>query len=121
MRIRPHVSDLYEKRNEQSNIPTPGNKCCEFGSDMRLPPASVRYRAVSMELAAYLDARDVEMHILTDTAQTIAIVCPRDSIFAVQRHIEQIGEACPEIATWSDQYRATPNRIAPPLQSTITR
>lgn len=77
---------------------------------MNLPPATARYRAVSMELAAYLDARDVEMHILTDTGETIAVVCPRDSIFAVQRHIEQIGKACPEIATWSDQCREAPFR-----------
>jgi hypothetical protein len=68
--------------------------------------APARYRAVSMELAAYLDAHNVEMHILTDTGETITVVCPRDSIFAVQRHIEQIGRACPEIVTWSDQYRA---------------
>ncbi len=73
---------------------------------MKLPPANARYRAVSMELAAYLDARQVEMHILTDTGETIAVVCPRDSIFAVQRHIEQMGKACPEIATWSDPFGA---------------
>jgi len=74
---------------------------------MTHPPAAARYRAVSMELAAYLDARNVEMHILTDTGETLTVVCPRDSIFAVQRHIEQMGRACPEIVTWSDQYRAT--------------
>jgi hypothetical protein len=82
---------------------------------MTLPVAAVRYRAVSMELAAYLDARTVEMHILTATGQTIAIVCPRDSIFAVQKHIEEVGKACPEIATWSDQRRADPNRLEVPL------
>lgn len=62
---------------------------------------SPRYRAVSMELAAYLDGRYVEMHIVTDTGEAVAIVCPRDSIFAVQRHIEKIGRDCPEIASWS--------------------
>jgi len=70
-----------------------------------LRPAA-RYHAISMELAAYLDAQTVEMHIMTDTGKTIAIVCPRDSIFAVQKHIEKMGKACPEIATWSEQYRA---------------
>jgi len=69
-------------------------------------PAAIRYRAVSMELAADLDARNVEMYVRTDTGRTIAVVCPRDSIFAVQKHIEQMGKACPEIATWSDEYRA---------------
>lgn len=78
-------------------------------------PATIRYRAVSMELAADLDARNVEMHILTDTGKTIAIVCPRDSIFAIQKHIEQIAKACPEIATWSDQYRADLKRLEDPL------
>jgi len=67
---------------------------------MALLPEKIRYRAVSMELAAYLDARYVEMHILTDTGAVIAVVCERDSIFAVQRHIEQMGRECPEIATW---------------------
>jgi hypothetical protein len=78
---------------------------------MNLPHASVRYRAVSMELAADLDARNVEMHVRTDTGKTIAVVCPRDSIFAVQKHIEQIGQACPEIANWSDESRAGPRRV----------
>ena len=67
---------------------------------MASPPERIRYRAVSMELAAYLDARYVEMHIFTDTGASIAIVCDKDSIFAVQRHIEQMGRECPEIATW---------------------
>ena len=69
---------------------------------MNLPPADIRYRAVSMEFAADLDARHVEMHVRTDTGKTIAVVCPRNSIFQVQKHIEQIAQACPEIATWSD-------------------
>jgi len=63
--------------------------------------ASPRYHAVSMELAAYLDGQYVEMHIVTDTGEAVAIVCPRDSIFTVQRHIEEIGHDCPEIASWS--------------------
>ena len=73
---------------------------------MRIPSADLHFRAASMELAAYLDAHTVEMHIITDTGMAITIECPRDSIFAVQRHIEQIGQVCPEIATWSSQYRA---------------
>jgi hypothetical protein len=59
-----------------------------------------RYSAVSMRLAAYLDEQSVAMHIVTDTGQTVTVVCPKDSIFAIQRHIEQIGRQCPEIATW---------------------
>ena len=78
---------------------------------MNLPHASVRYRAVSMEFAADLDARNVEMHVRTDTGKTIAVVCPRDSIFAVQKHIEQMGQACPEIASWSDENRARLRRV----------
>ena len=60
----------------------------------------IRYRAVSMELAAYLDEHCVEMHILTDDGQTISVVCPTDSIFAILRHIKRLGTDCPEIATW---------------------
>jgi hypothetical protein len=60
-----------------------------------------RYRAVSMVLAAYLDGRYVEMHILTDTGKAIVVACDGDSIFAVQRHIEQIGRECPEISSWA--------------------
>ena len=84
-------------------------------------PTAVRYRAVSMELAAYLDAHNVEMHILTDTGKTITIVCPHDSIFAIQKHIEQIAKACPEIATWSDQYRADLKRLEEPFRAQIVR
>lgn len=62
---------------------------------------SARYHAVSMELAAYLDGHYVEMRIATASGETIAVMCPRDSIFAVQRHIEQIGRDCPEIAGWA--------------------
>jgi hypothetical protein len=67
---------------------------------MAFPLEQIRYRAAWMELAAYLDGHYVEMHILTNTGESIAIVCDKDSIFAVQRHIEQMGRACPEIATW---------------------
>lgn len=67
---------------------------------MRPPTNQVRYHATSMELAAYLEQRYVEMRIRTDAGQSVVVVCPRDSIFAIKRHIEQIGQACPEIATW---------------------
>ena len=67
--------------------------------------ASSRYRAVSMALAAHLDDRYVEMRIVTDTGETIAVVCPSDSIFAIQRQIERIGRDCPEIASWSHDPR----------------
>jgi hypothetical protein len=67
-------------------------------------PLTDRYRAAAMELAVDLDACNVEMRIITGTGKAVVIVCPRDSIFAVQKHIEQIGRACPEIATWSDEY-----------------
>jgi hypothetical protein len=83
---------------------------------MTPPPASLRFRAVSMEFAAYLDAHAVEMHIRTDTGQSIAIVCPRDSIFAIQKHIGQICNACPEIATWSEDDRSRPSKPAGPLR-----
>jgi hypothetical protein len=43
----------------------------------------------------------VEMHILTDTGKSIVVACDRNSIFAVQRHIEQIGRECPEISSWT--------------------
>lgn len=63
----------------------------------RLP---ARYRAISMELAAYLDECCVGMHILTADGQTISVSRPTDSIFAVLRHIKRLGIDCPEIATW---------------------
>ena len=62
--------------------------------------SAIRYRAVSMELAAYLDGEYVEMHIVTDAGARVTVVCDKDSIFAIQRHIEQIGRDCPEISTW---------------------
>jgi len=77
-------------------------------------PVSLRFRAVSMKFAAYLDAHTVEMHILTDTRQSIAIVCPRDSIFTIQKHIEEMRDACPEIATWSEEYRIRLGKVSAP-------
>jgi hypothetical protein len=65
-----------------------------------------------MEFAAYLDAHTVEMRILTETGQSIAIVCPRDSIFAIQKHIGQMRDECPEIATWSEDYRVQRGTLA---------
>lgn len=69
---------------------------------MTAAAAAIRYRAVSMELAAYLDGEYVEMHIVTDAGERISVVCDKDSIFAIQRHIEQIGRDCPEISTWKN-------------------
>jgi hypothetical protein len=53
-----------------------------------------------MEFAADLDRRFVEMHVFTDSGESIVIVCERDSIVAVKRHIERMVSECPEIATW---------------------
>ena len=77
-------------------------------------PVSLRFRAVAMEFAAYLDAHTVEMQILTDTGQNIAIVCPRDSFFTIQKQIAEMREACPEIATWSEEYRNRLRKITAP-------
>lgn len=68
---------------------------------MQHPRRVVRYRAASVELAADFDAQNVEMHILTDTGDAVTVVCPRDSILAIQEHIARIAVACPEISTWS--------------------
>jgi hypothetical protein len=60
----------------------------------------IRFLAVEMQLVADLDRRYVEMHVVTDTGQAVAIQYERGSIFAVQRHIEQMGRECPEILSW---------------------
>jgi hypothetical protein len=60
----------------------------------------MRCRAVAMEFAAHLDEQYVEMRVHTDKGKKIVVVCDKDSIFSIQRHIEQIGRACPEISTW---------------------
>jgi hypothetical protein len=82
---------------------------------MTPPLTATRYRAASMELAVYLDGHYVEMYILTDTGKAIAIACDRDSIFAVQRHIEQIGRECPQIATWKTAAPADPADPSAPV------
>jgi hypothetical protein len=69
---------------------------------MNTPQAQTRHRAATMELVAYLDERHVDMHIVTQTGETIAIACAKDSIFAVQRSIERMGRDCPEIAGWGE-------------------
>jgi len=68
---------------------------------MKRLPTPARYHAIALQLAAYLDERCVEMRILTNTGETIAVACPSDSIFAIQQHIERLGHDCPAIATWS--------------------
>jgi hypothetical protein len=76
------------------------------------PKAPNRHRAVSMAFAADLDEHYVEMRIVTDTGEAFVVVCPRASIFAIQRQIERIGHDCPEIATWSrDPARATTGSV----------
>ena len=67
---------------------------------MNASPAQIRFRAVAKQLVADLDGRYVEMHVITETGDAVAIACERDSIFAVQRHIEQMGRECPEITSW---------------------
>ncbi|MDZ4736305.1 MAG: hypothetical protein SGJ07_08135 [Rhodospirillaceae bacterium] len=63
----------------------------------------IRINAAAMQLVADLDGRYVELHVITNTGQTVAITCGNDSIFAIQRHIEQMAEECPEIASWAAQ------------------
>ena len=67
---------------------------------MNASPTKVRFRALPMQLVADLDGRYVEMHVITDTGDAVAIECEKDSIFAVPRHIEQMGWECPEIMSW---------------------
>ena len=69
---------------------------------MTIPHAQKHYRAATMELVAYLDEQRVEMHIVTQTGETVAVDCAKDSIFRVQRSIERMRRECPEVATWSD-------------------
>ncbi|MEX2202109.1 MAG: hypothetical protein WD711_11985 [Dongiaceae bacterium] len=59
----------------------------------------IRIRAVAMQLIADLDGRYVELHVVTDRGQTLAITCDSNSIFAIQQHIEQLSEECPETAS----------------------
>jgi len=67
----------------------------------RGPTAMKRLRAVAMQLAVYPEGRYVELHIVSDDGEAIAVACPGDSIFALRQHIEQIGRQCPEIAGWA--------------------
>lgn len=67
---------------------------------MRAPVPQFRFRAVSMEFAAQLDERRVDMLIVTADGTTIAVECPNDTIFEIERHITKIGRDCPEIAGW---------------------
>ena len=105
---------------------------------MKPPAKQIRYRAASMQLAAKLRGRYVEMRIRTDIGENITVVCARDSIFAVQQHIEQLRRECPEIATWqtvmqidglradeqslyeaavSEGWPVLPHRVRPPLSA----
>jgi hypothetical protein len=67
---------------------------------MRTPLPQFRFRAVSMEIAAHLDERRVDMVVIADDGTTIAIECENDTILKIQRYIAQIALDCPEIALW---------------------
>jgi hypothetical protein len=67
---------------------------------MRTPSAQFRFRAVSMELAAQLEDRRVDMLIVTEDGTTIAIECANDAILKIQQHIAQILRQCPDITRW---------------------
>jgi hypothetical protein len=67
---------------------------------MNASPTRIRFNTVAMQLVADLDGRCVEMHVITETGDAVTIACEKDSIFAVQRHIEQMGRERPEIASW---------------------
>ena len=70
---------------------------------MTIPHARTHYRAATMELVAFLDEQRVEMHIVTQNGETIAVDCAKGSIFRVQQSIERMKRECPEVATWSDR------------------
>jgi len=78
---------------------------------MRAPLPQFRFRAVSMEFAAQLDERRVDMLIVTADGTTIAVECENDTIFEIQRHIAQMARDCPEIATWNVAPRLTSSCI----------
>ena len=61
---------------------------------------NLRFLASSMELAAYLDEQYVEMHIATPDGSSVTVVCNRDSILKIERHIRDLAAECPQIGTW---------------------
>ena len=73
---------------------------------MIMSDTAARYRAVSIAFAANFDERCVEIHIVSDRGETISVSCPANSIFTIQRHIEQLGHQCPEIAGWTHEQPA---------------
>lgn len=60
----------------------------------------LRFLASSMELAAYLDEQCVEMHIATPDGTRVTVVCNRDAILKIERHIRDLAAECPQIGTW---------------------
>lgn len=79
---------------------------------MTFPQMRTRFRAATMELVAFLDEQCVEMHIVTETGEAVAVVCPKDSIFKVERQIARMGRECPEIATWGNGLPHGPTGLA---------
>jgi hypothetical protein len=88
---------------------------------MTIPHAQTRYHAASMKLVAYLDEHRVEMHIVTDTGEAVAVTCAKDSIFRVQRQIERMRQECPEIASWGDGPPYVPAELLGPLRASGKR
>jgi len=64
--------------------------------------AKTHYRAASMDFVVYTEEQHVEMHILTDDGETVAVTCAKDLLFRIQRLIERMARECPEIALWND-------------------
>jgi hypothetical protein len=60
----------------------------------------LRFLASSMELAAFLDEQYVEMRIATKDGTRLTVVCDRNSILQIERHIRDLATECPQIGTW---------------------
>lgn len=60
----------------------------------------LRVLASSMELAAFLDEQYVEMRIATQDGTRLTVVCDRNSILKIERHIRDLAAGCPQIGTW---------------------
>jgi hypothetical protein len=68
---------------------------------VKASPLSIRLRAVAMQLFADPDGRNVEMHIVTDRGQTLVVACQNESLFAMQRALQQFNQDIPDISEWT--------------------
>jgi hypothetical protein len=68
---------------------------------MTIASTSARYRAISIDVVAYVGGSVVEAHIRTDTGKTIVLFCEANRVPAIRHRIDKMQHAFPGMIAMS--------------------